>query len=136
MTEEAWYQSLIDLNNTDGIEAFASVLRSGASIYGDVEPGHIIERAEQLALARMQRGGENWIASAASNRDNEAWIANERKKLYKSTNDDGNVFLIANPAAWTYRDNEDGTRTFFRSVPRATAEKVARKAKTRSTWES
>jgi len=39
-------------------------------------------------------------------------------KLYKSTDNAGNVYLIRNPAAWPVRENLDGSITKYRQAPK------------------
>jgi len=42
--------------------------------------------------------------------------ADEPGRLYKSIDDLGNVFLIANPATWKY---DEASRTYYRPEPQA-----------------
>jgi len=131
LTEEAWFHSLKNLNDDDGIEAFRAMMQQ--TIYGDVEPGHILEKAAELALVRHSKNGD-WIQNAPKfhgtkgTPEHDTFISKEKHNRYRSTNTQtGEVFLIQNPDAWEYLVDNRGNRTYIRPPAIPTGETVAMK---------
>lgn len=126
--EEAWYQSLADLNDELGRAAFAACMR--LTNFGDIEPGHILEQADKLKAERIMQATDNpWITDAPKFQGiwgsdaHRAWKSIESKKLYRSKHTlTGEIFLIQNPEAWGSTQNADGSWTHCRLKPIATGE--------------
>lgn len=130
--EEAWFHCLANVDDDLGREAFALVMRQGSNIFGDVEPGHILDAAETIAHERFKRDSGEWINSAKSNRDDDDWRQNESKRSYKATDSAGVVYLVQNPGCWKYYETSDGRRTYIRPRPIPTNEKIKTEQKKRA----
>lgn len=144
MTEEIWYQALLVLNNDEGKAAFGALMRS--TIFGDIEPGHVIEMANEIKENNQyaKDGKHEWISSARTfpgtisytepSPEYVWWLRSERKKLYKSLDGEGNVFLIQNPACWHWSLDSHGRPTFSKPAPKPTGEKIIKKKN--SSWQN
>lgn len=139
---EAWTQALQDLTDDEGKFAFAAVARSVT--FGDVEPAHVLQKAEEARGIKPARGKIDsrhlpWISQAPKffgtkfeaerpgamcppTKEFAAWLDEERPKRYRSMDYDGNIFLIQNPEAWEWRE-VGGAVTYIRPLPEATGEK-------------
>lgn len=90
------------------------------TIYGDVEPGHVIEKAHELKQQRNAdpKGAYPWIQTAPTFDDVDyvnpspefkAFLARERAKLYRSVDTrTGEIFLIKNPYCWEWVECTNG----------------------------
>lgn len=137
LTLEAWTRSLELLSDDQGVEAFSALMRS--TIYGDVEPGHVIEAAKEAAQARAILGDSQapWISQApiyqgsrdydAPDREFASFLKSERKKFYRSMDRDGAIFLVRNPEAWEWSRNNQNQLVFERPTPIPTGEKIEKK---------
>lgn len=151
--EAAWHFCLRELPNALGISAFGALMKR--TTYGDVEPAHILEIAQELETRRvMDRGGEHpWIDAAKGfagpvnyldpSDGYKTWLSLERSRLYRSVDTKTQeIMLIRNPSAWDWRI-EDGMPVFIRPAPIPTGQKAGeapaspkeKKTKSRS-WES
>lgn len=132
--EEAWFQALQDVSDDEGKKAFASLMR--ATTFGDVKPGHIIEKVEAAKAAKSLETGSDipWISSAPkfsgikdhTNPSPEwrRWLESEKFQLYRSVDSrTQEIVLIANPEAWdwTLKDNRP---YFIRPEPIMTGQKA------------
>lgn len=118
--EGAWHFCLKEVPNDLAVEAFGILLKR--AVYGDVEPAHILEIAQELETKRaMDRGGEYpWIDTAkpfAGSVDYEnpsegfrTWLSLERARLYRSVDSrTQEIMLIRNPAAWDWKIVDEQT---------------------------
>ncbi len=138
LVEKAWQFCLRELPNEAGIEAFSTLMKR--TTYGDVEPAHILEIAQELYTRRvMDRGGEHpWIDTAkpfAGSVDYEnlsegfrTWLSLERARLYRAVDSrTQEIMLIRNPAAWDWKFVEEQT-VFVRPAPIPTGQKAPQPA--------
>lgn len=144
LVEQAWYHSLINLSDSQAKEAFAALMRK--TIYGDVEPAHVLETATELAAEKLNSNeGIPWIKTAPEfhgdidlefpSPEFKAFLGRERDKKYRALRDcEGDptkqeVVLIANPAAWNWHFNADRRPVFHRPPEIRTGEIVPKKTK-------
>ena len=144
LVEETWYQTLEKISDEDGTAAFGALMRE--TVIGDLEPAHVVEKANDLrALRMLEAGGEHpWISAAprfygdGSPHDPTpefiTWQRRESKKRYKSADQDGNIFLIQNPAAWNWTTDAKGSVRLVRPAAKPTGEQLQKKRATGPKW--
>lgn len=140
IVEEGWYQSLLDLNEERGIEAFNELMKHPPM--GDLEPGHVLNKAKELRTYKVMAPSLEtpWISTAQKyqgekdyqepSKEFKAFLTNERRKNYKAikTNYDKSqeIVLTKNPDCWDWYFNDLGELTYIRPYPVTTGEKVTK----------
>lgn len=127
MIEEAWYQSLKNLSDEDGREAFSAIMQT--TIFGDVEPAHILEKHDEIISKKLlsSSGMESWISKAPTfddtidyempSREFCRFLERERPKRYRALDPHTEeILLIQNPAAWEWKI-KNGSVAFIRPEP-------------------
>lgn len=142
--EEVWYKTLEKISDEDGTAAFGALMRE--TIFGDLEPAHVIEKANDMRALKMLEGDADhpWISTAPKFRGDGSphdptpefisWQKRESRKFYRSVDGNGDIFLIRNPAAWAWTTDARGSVRLVRPAPQPTGEKLQKPKGGASKW--